>query len=265
MTITRDIEPTGRTAGPGPPEAWRHEASEVAAALGADLRNGLSSAEAAVRLERFGPNRLEAARPVRGPRMREIMALIVNRRFMSAYSGSGRSSSRPGWLRPPRPEEVKISPALPGKFRAGQIGQIWVVGAVIDERPATTSARLRSQRNTRLTPSVSPAVHVLSTLFPPGTIAASLLVFIPTVGDYITPTLVGGTNGIMIGNIVQSQFGKGDASAARGTLARPWITSRTICSRRAYVSRAFLWVFIRLSSLRGREGWYLPVSQTQSE
>jgi ABC-type spermidine/putrescine transport system permease subunit I len=43
----------------------------------------------------------------------------------------------------------------------------------------------------------------------PGTIAASLLVFIPTVGDYITPTLVGGTNGIMIGNIVQSLFGKG--------------------------------------------------------
>jgi spermidine/putrescine transport system permease protein len=43
----------------------------------------------------------------------------------------------------------------------------------------------------------------------PGTIAASLLVFIPTVGDYITPTLVGGTNGIMIGNVVQSLFGKG--------------------------------------------------------
>jgi spermidine/putrescine transport system permease protein len=44
----------------------------------------------------------------------------------------------------------------------------------------------------------------------PGTIAASLLVFIPTVGDYITPTLVGGTNGIMIGNVVQSLFGKGN-------------------------------------------------------
>lgn len=44
----------------------------------------------------------------------------------------------------------------------------------------------------------------------PGTIAASLLVFIPTVGDYITPTLVGGTNGIMIGNVVQSLFSKGN-------------------------------------------------------
>ncbi len=42
----------------------------------------------------------------------------------------------------------------------------------------------------------------------PGTIAASLLVFIPTVGDYVTPKLVGGTTGIMIGNIIQSMFGK---------------------------------------------------------
>jgi spermidine/putrescine transport system permease protein len=44
----------------------------------------------------------------------------------------------------------------------------------------------------------------------PGVIAASLLVFIPTVGDYITPTLVGGTDGIMIGNVIQSLFSKGN-------------------------------------------------------
>ncbi len=42
----------------------------------------------------------------------------------------------------------------------------------------------------------------------PGIIASSLLVFIPTVGDYVTPKLVGGTTGIMIGNIIQSMFGK---------------------------------------------------------
>lgn len=44
----------------------------------------------------------------------------------------------------------------------------------------------------------------------PGVIAASLLVFIPTVGDYVTPKLVGGTTGIMIGNIIQSMFGRGN-------------------------------------------------------
>ncbi|MEO1191102.1 MAG: ABC transporter permease [Pseudomonadota bacterium] len=42
----------------------------------------------------------------------------------------------------------------------------------------------------------------------PGTISAALLVFIPTVGDYVTPQLVGGTEGIMIGNIIQTLFGK---------------------------------------------------------
>lgn len=42
----------------------------------------------------------------------------------------------------------------------------------------------------------------------PGVIAAFLFVFIPTVGDYVTPRLVGGTTGIMIGNIIQSMFGK---------------------------------------------------------
>lgn len=42
----------------------------------------------------------------------------------------------------------------------------------------------------------------------PGTISAALLVFIPTVGDYVTPQLVGGTDGIMIGNIIRTLFGK---------------------------------------------------------
>jgi spermidine/putrescine transport system permease protein len=51
-------------------------------------------------------------------------------------------------------------------------------------------------------------VRVTLPLSMPGVIAASLLVFIPTVGDYVTPSLVGGPSGIMIGNIIQSMFGK---------------------------------------------------------
>ncbi len=42
----------------------------------------------------------------------------------------------------------------------------------------------------------------------PGVIAAMLIIFIPTVGDYVTPTLVGGPNGMMIGIMIQAQFGK---------------------------------------------------------
>jgi spermidine/putrescine transport system permease protein len=42
----------------------------------------------------------------------------------------------------------------------------------------------------------------------PGTIAAVLMVFIPTVGDYLTPNLVGGTSGVMIGNSIAVLYGK---------------------------------------------------------
>lgn len=41
----------------------------------------------------------------------------------------------------------------------------------------------------------------------PGIIAACLIIFIPTVGDYVTPSLVGGSDGKMIANLIQVQFG----------------------------------------------------------
>ncbi|UXX85110.1 ABC transporter permease [Roseovarius pelagicus] len=41
----------------------------------------------------------------------------------------------------------------------------------------------------------------------PGIIAAAFLIFIPTTGDYITPALLGGPDGAMIGNFIQLQFG----------------------------------------------------------
>jgi spermidine/putrescine transport system permease protein len=40
----------------------------------------------------------------------------------------------------------------------------------------------------------------------PGVLAGFLFVFIPTVGEYVTPALVGGPDGIMFGNIVRDQF-----------------------------------------------------------
>lgn len=40
----------------------------------------------------------------------------------------------------------------------------------------------------------------------PGVVAATLIVFIPTIGDYVTPRLVGGPNGLMISNMIQTQF-----------------------------------------------------------
>lgn len=40
----------------------------------------------------------------------------------------------------------------------------------------------------------------------PGVIGASVLIFVPTTGDYVTPAMVGGPSGQMIANIIQVQF-----------------------------------------------------------
>ena len=53
----------------------------------------------------------------------------------------------------------------------------------------------------------------------PGVLAAALIVFIPTVGDYVTPKLVGGTDGLMIANMIQVQFGKANNQPLGAALA----------------------------------------------
>ena len=40
----------------------------------------------------------------------------------------------------------------------------------------------------------------------PGVIGAAILIFVPTTGDYVTPTLVGGPQGAMIANVIAVQF-----------------------------------------------------------
>jgi len=49
--------------------------------------------------------------------------------------------------------------------------------------------------------------RVIFPLTLPGVVAGCILVFIPAIGAYITPDLMGGTRGLMIGNLIQSQFG----------------------------------------------------------
>lgn len=53
----------------------------------------------------------------------------------------------------------------------------------------------------------------------PGVIASTLIVLIPTVGDFITPKLVGGTDGLMIANMIQIQFGKANNAPLGAALA----------------------------------------------
>ena len=57
----------------------------------------------------------------------------------------------------------------------------------------------------------TPARRFWRVTFPlslPGVLAAFFMVFIPTVGEYVTPLLVGGSRGSMYGNIIQDFFTK---------------------------------------------------------
>lgn len=49
--------------------------------------------------------------------------------------------------------------------------------------------------------------RIIFPLSSPGIIAGSLLVFIPCLGAYVTPELLGGSKTLMIGNLIQGQFG----------------------------------------------------------
>ena len=40
----------------------------------------------------------------------------------------------------------------------------------------------------------------------PGIIGGSVIVFIPSVGNFIVPDVLGGAKGIMVGNLVEQQF-----------------------------------------------------------
>ena len=75
----------------------------------------------------------------------------------------------------------------------------------------------------------------------PGVIAATLLIFIPTVGDYITPTLVGGPDGIMIANMIQVQFGRVNDWPMGATLA---ICMMIIV---ALISMVYIWMFRKVT------------------
>ncbi len=50
---------------------------------------------------------------------------------------------------------------------------------------------------------------VIIPLVKPGIVAGSILVFVPSLGAYVTPRVMGGGNQLMIGNLIELQFGQG--------------------------------------------------------
>ncbi|MBR9862064.1 MAG: ABC transporter permease [Rhodobacteraceae bacterium] len=62
-------------------------------------------------------------------------------------------------------------------------------------------------------------IRVTLPLAMPGVVAATVIVFIPTIGDYVTPRLVGGPNGLMISNMIELQFKKANNAPLGAALA----------------------------------------------
>lgn len=79
----------------------------------------------------------------------------------------------------------------------------------------------------------------------PGIVGAALIVFVPTVGDYVTPKLVGGPEGLLIANMIELQFKSannaplGAALAASAMLVVGAITVLflRLCSRHLRIAR----------------------------
>jgi len=69
-----------------------------------------------------------------------------------------------------------------------------------------------------------------------GVLAATVIVFIPTIGDYVTPRLVGGPNGLMIANMIELQFKKANNAPLGAALA---LTALMIVSA---IACLFLWL-----------------------
>ena len=51
--------------------------------------------------------------------------------------------------------------------------------------------------------------RIILPLVKPGIIAGSILVFIPSLGAYVTPRIMGGGKNLMIGNLIELEFGQG--------------------------------------------------------
>jgi spermidine/putrescine transport system permease protein len=74
----------------------------------------------------------------------------------------------------------------------------------------------------------------------PGIVAGSILVFIPCLGAYLTPDLLGGGRTVLVGNLVQNQF----------TTARDWPFGAAVSIALMAIVTVLLVLFLRRESER---------------
>jgi spermidine/putrescine transport system permease protein len=78
----------------------------------------------------------------------------------------------------------------------------------------------------------------------PGIVAAVLIVFIPTIGDYVTPELLGGAGGKLVANMIQTQFLQLNNAPLGAALA--------IVAMLMVAGVSLVFVFLNRKNLRGR-------------
>ena len=89
-------------------------------------------------------------------------------------------------------------------------------------------------------------IRITLPLAMPGVIAATVIVFIPTIGDYVTPRLVGGPNGLMMSNMIELQFKKANNAPLGAALALSAMFLVTL------ISLVFVWLNRKYLTGQGR-------------
>jgi spermidine/putrescine transport system permease protein len=75
----------------------------------------------------------------------------------------------------------------------------------------------------------------------PGIIAGSILVFVPALGAYVTPRVLGGGKNMMLGNLIELQFGQG----------RNWPLGSALSITLMAVVMAAMLIYVRQASQKG--------------
>ncbi len=83
--------------------------------------------------------------------------------------------------------------------------------------------------------------RIIIPLVKPGIIAGSILVFVPSLGAYVTPRVLGGAKNLMIGNLIELQFGQG----------RNWPLGSALSIVLMVIVMAAMLVYVRQSSKGG--------------
>jgi len=77
--------------------------------------------------------------------------------------------------------------------------------------------------------------RVLVPLTGGGIVAGSVMVFIPSLGDYVTPDLLGGAKTMYIGNLIQNQF----------LTVRDWAFGSAVSSILIIIVSAAIWIYLK--------------------